>query len=356
MLPMETCIQIMELAFDPDDDSVDYKALSTYALVCWSWAKQAQKLLFRSIDMRKLVGSRRSEMFMSSVRPSSREGSTLGSYVRVLSVRLGAHWDATLGTIDTRRFALLLSRCPQLHKLALDTHRLQVIEPSWVENLRSITNEVNLQVLHFTQFDPLSFIAYQLVPLWPTIRSLVIGHNLPTPPPPKSPDLRLSEVRLHVVNIPPECLTWLLSGSETSLRLLDIINISKQLVGIVVKYSSHLRSLYISQYNKGAAEVLRHCRCLEELVIHQVVDSIRIEDIPTTIKHFSFDGPLPADEFHSVMTVIESLPELKFVTCHRDDLEPLDFSSLQRACYAREVRLGSLGSCRRRRSFNFYHE
>jgi len=333
-LPIELCITIMEHSCYTWDFTEDYETLSACSLVSPSWTDPAQKLLFRSV---RILEPEKKTKFFDAIRPTDR-GKILGSYVRKLDITLGYSRDLVQATSNCKQFALLLSWCPRLYELALLSF-IHELDDTTIRELQHIAKTVKLRALHLMLSGVQSPILYQLISVWPGIQCLTIDFEIAASPPPQLPNIQLQELKL-VRNPSLECLEWLFSIPQTSLKILDIRDVSgRQMVDVVAKYAPHLRSLRILCYNKDFANILRLCTQLEELVIIHMSCVIPLKDLPSTIEHFGFHDA--GSSIHdSVLPLIAASPKLRVVTCHQRISENPDFPTLRSACEARNVELG----------------
>jgi len=274
-LPIELCITIMEHSCYTWDFKEDYKTLSACSLVSPSWTDPAQKLLFRSVS---ILEPERKTKFFDAIRPTDR-GKILGSYVRKLDITLDDSRDVVQATSNYQhQFALLLSWCPRLYELLLLSF-IHELDDTTIRELQHIANTVKLRALNLMLSGVQSPILYQLISVWPGIQYLTINSEIAASPPPQLPTIQLQELRL-TRNPSLECLEWLFSIPQTSLKILDIRDVpGRQMVDVVAKYAPHLRSLRILCYNKDFANILRLCTQLEELVIIHMSCVIPLKDL-----------------------------------------------------------------------------
>lgn len=347
-LPIELWIKIMQ-HHENADRSTDNDTLLACSLVCSSWREPAQRRLFHSVD-RSVYGSpSKRNSFEGTIHPSTERGKILGSYVRSLQVNLDHTFGYADGTLDMRRFTLLLSRFPHLYELSLHVYGIQRFNELELAELRFIANTVHLRALRLLQFSIQSVIVYQLISVWPTIQYLTIGSAIAVPPPIPEPRIKLRELSFFRTTIKPRCLEWLLSGSETSLQILQFRDTpGPRMKKIVQKHAPYIRSLRMQRYDKDSADILHLCTRLEELILFQLPIFMDVNDLPFTIEHFSFYFRGSAIIRHPLIALINNLPNLRLITCDKDVEQYPDFAGIRSACDARHVTLKMHSS--------FYHE
>jgi len=203
-------------------------------------------------------------------------------------------------------------------------------------------NGVNLRALYLARCGRQSPILYQLISVWPGIHFLRIGGRICAPPPSQPSSIQLHELVLSCgEQLQSNTLDWLLSGSQ-SLQVLELWDEpGPRMKSLVAKHGEHLRSLRMPCFNKVAADVVDLCPKLEELalVIYHSTALTRLRDLPASIEHFAVRNMAKKSLHCPVINTINTLPNLRVVTCDQGSLQYPDFSVLQRACDTRSVDL-----------------
>jgi hypothetical protein len=338
ILPIELWIKVLQHHYEDEGRSTDYETLTSCSLVCSSWREHAQRCLFASVGRDIYRSSEMRVSFEAAIHPSTERGKVLGSYVRNLNVNLDRTFNFTDGTLDMRKFTLLLSWCPRLYELSLHVFDIPKFNEMEMAELQFIANSVKLRALRLLRFGIQSTIAYQLISVWPTIQYLTIGSEIAAPPPLPLPSIQLHELNFCRTSMRPRCLEWFLSGSETSLRILKFRDTPGQLMKrFLAKHTPYLKSLRMQRYDKDTADILRLCKRLEELVLFQLPIFIDVKDLPLTIEHFSFY--FRATTRHPLIALITTLPNLRAITCDKDVEQYPDFAAIRSACDAKHVEL-----------------
>jgi hypothetical protein len=227
-----------------------------------------------------------------------------------------------------------------LYELSLHVYDILRFNQLELAELRFIANTIQLRALRLLRFAAESVIIFQLISVWPTIQYLTIGSELTIPPPIPLPNIKLHELSFFRTSIRPRCLEWLLSGSESSLRILQFRDTpGQQMKRIVRKHTQHLRSLRMQRYDKDTADILRSCTRLEELVLFQLPIFMEVKDLPLTIEHFSFYFRGSAIIRHPLIALIDTLPNLRVITCDKDVKQYPDFDAIRTACNVKHVEL-----------------
>ena len=350
-LPIELWMNTMQHHSKDADHAIesDNNTLMACALVCSSFRVPAQTLLFQSVG-RDIYGFPwKRDSFEATIHPSTERGRILGSYVRNLQVNLDHTFNYADGTLDMRRFTLLLSWCPRLYELSLHVYDIRKFNEVELAELQFIAITVQLRALRLLRFVRQSTLIYQFISVWPTIQYLTVGSEIDVPPPLPLPRIKLRELSFFRTTIRFRCLEWLLSGSETSLCVLQFRDTpGQQMKSIVAKHAPYLRFLRMQRYDKDSADILRNCTRLKELVLFQLPIFMEVKDLPLTLEHFSFYFRGSAIVRHPLIPLIKTLPNLRVITCDKDVEQYPDFAAICRACESKHVELKMHSS--------FYHE
>lgn len=337
-LPLELWITILEHNYYNSDGSIDTPTLLSCALVHPQLTDPAQSFLFHSIPLNKLVKEKRDYLFESTVNPShsNLHGSKLGSYVRRLTVSIGQYPSSADGSIAISHFGALLNWLPKLYEISLSIHGVHQFDELWMDQLEIAAP--NIRSLNLLRFGVQSPILYQLIEVWPNIQFLTIGAEIVAPPPKDPPKVELYELMLLRSLIPFESLEWLLSNSESTLKVFELRDLpGQQMKSILAKHGPHLRSLRLLHYNKDSADLLRLCTQIEEFVIYRIPDVVHIQMLPSTIEHFSFRSTATGNKSYKaqIISLMDKLPKLRVVTCDVRAVEHPNYPALKSACDAK---------------------
>jgi hypothetical protein len=205
----------------------------------------------------------------------------------------------------------------------------------------SVMNGAHLRGLYLAKCGRQSPILYQLISLWPGIQFLRLGGRIYTPPPSQPLSIQLHELVLsYAEHLPLNMLDWLLSNSKTTLQVLEFWDEpGPQMKSLVARHGEHLHCLRLPCFNKAAAEVVGLCPKLKELalVVYHSTALTRLGDLPSSIEHFAFKNMAKRTLHRPVLNIINTLPNLRVVTCYQDSWQHADFSALQGACDIRSV-------------------
>lgn len=238
----------------------------------------------------------------------------------------------------------LISFCPRLCHLTLRS-TIAKFDPSFTTRLKDIVSVGSGQMRSLTlaKCVPHFPVIYQLVSIWPSIQRLRINCLVsPRETPPSPPMIQLRElVLVRGEQLPRRLLDWLLSGSETSLEILELHDEpGPQIKGVLSEHGQHVRSLSMPCYNRMSAEAARLCPRLEELkmVFYQKAVLAHLHDLPSTIRHFAFQSVAQKSLHHSILKAVGTLPNLQSVTCHQNP-ERHAFLALQGVCKINRITL-----------------
>lgn len=341
-LAIELWIDIIETIYYDTHDAVDYATLSSCSRVCSSWTEPSQKLLFRSIDLTQ-DDSRRYRRLMAQIKSFPTRGKNLSSYIRVLEVSVGVISSPQWG-IPQHEFAQLILFCPHLYHLTLWS-ALHKFDKDTMTALQvaAVGNGVQLRALNLAKCGRQSPILYQLISVWPGIQFLRIGGRICASPPSQPSSIKLHRLVLSFgEQLPSNMLDWLLSNSERSLHVLELWDEpGPRMRNLLSKHGGHLRVLRMPCFNKVAVEIMDLCPKLAELalVIFHSTALMRLRHLPSSIEHFAVRNMAKRSLHRPVINVINTLPNLRVVTCDQDSQQQADFSALQKACEIRSLDL-----------------
>ncbi|KIJ61141.1 hypothetical protein HYDPIDRAFT_169884 [Hydnomerulius pinastri MD-312] len=357
-LPPELIFAILESAYYSPSGSPDYTFLASCSLVCNSWSAPAQSLLFRSTTK---LRSYSIPKFHAAVMSSSVRGKPLGTAVRSLEISVGRSMNESCHPLD---FARLLQACPRLYELALSTYGLHEFDQAALAELKKTGSGIKALNLQYCGVQ--SPVLFQLLEIWPGIQFLKVGTEIAAWPwrnPAEIPVLRqpnsgggpgntldtterpgasVSLYDLVLSRIPqPAVLTWLLTSSSASLRILDLREVpgpaTRTILGL---HAKRLRSLRLLHYSFDSAAFLRQCTELEELVLFHVPTMVPLAPaLPPSIEHLSFRNPIHTyrNTLRPFLDAIEVLPKLRVLTCDRNSEQLEEFAILKARCVERGV-------------------
>ncbi|KAI0786811.1 hypothetical protein C8Q75DRAFT_245434 [Abortiporus biennis] len=348
-LPPELVEDVLEHIYYDTNGQVDRNTLSCCSLVCYSWAKPAQKLLFHHVDMRATG-------FRISVITKSIRASHLGSFVRSLQVGVTGqnHPRYSLEAnsfLTVNAFIHLLSVCPNLYELALRVQSLYQFDQATLDSLTGLaTRPSNHNGILDHAIRPAAFtliecgiqspIIYQILSIWPCIQFLRLQTEINAPPPRDAPKFKLYELSLIRVLARIETIHWLLSTSEGHLRILDFRDApGSEYKAIFSTHGRHLQSVRFFRQDLTTSSLLALCPNLRELVIMQVSSYIPLKNVPESVEHFSFRDFAWGmnDTLEPVIELIKKLPNLKVVSCDFHANVHKDMPELRRICSERDV-------------------
>ncbi|KAI0291238.1 hypothetical protein B0F90DRAFT_1778272 [Multifurca ochricompacta] len=350
-IPLELVIHILENAYHNLDGSPDLKTLGSCALVCKAWAPIAQRISFHHahVDRKKLLTPGNEERTrLSAAIGCLIKRPVLGAYVRVLEVSLGR--DRHFTTLPRRLISLpdfitLLSFCPQLYQLMLSLEHRKFEAPT----LSALSKTaLRLQALDIgTTSDPyrdLSFVLYQLMEIWPSIRFLRLRSGLSVPPPPTRPPFALYE--LHLVSpIVPTALKWLLpcpALTGSSLRVLDLgaafTHLQPEELATFAAHAPFVYSLRVTR--EPVTGFVGLFTNIQEVVLCQLLLFPRLPAFPRSVRHLglyshpvSYASDLDA-QLGAAADSLKNLPVLESVTIN---------STIAKICACRQLILGCRG-------------
>ncbi|GBE84996.1 hypothetical protein SCP_0701810 [Sparassis crispa] len=347
-LPPELIISILEWAYydagalaQPMAEHINLRTLKACSLVSPSWREPSQQLLFRSVQFGHGDFGQAIESFYYATDPSTGRGRRLGSFVRTVDMLVG-HLNVPHHTV--RGFPMVLSRCSRLYEVVIRVSGIHEFDEETMSELRCLANgrsAIHIQALSILLCGIQSPILFQLLGVWPTVRFLRIGTELNATPPARSSNLKLYELILHR-NPSPEIARWLLSNPETDLQIAEFRDVpGPKWDDLLAEHGARLRSLRLTRYSAHAQAVLRHCPNLEEAVFYQVSPFPQLVGLPSSLEHLGFRNPVwsSSPSLRSIISVIDTLPRLRIVTCDAATETHPDFALLQRKCEKRGIEL-----------------
>ncbi|OCH91228.1 hypothetical protein OBBRIDRAFT_729172 [Obba rivulosa] len=339
-LPEDLTAILLEQVYYAANFRPDVATLKSCALVSSSWSAQSQKLLFRSIRFHNNPhDNRKLQHFLGAIDPLSERGRYLGSCVRTIDIHVSERGTVHCSVLD---FRFILENCPRLYEviLSIDMHQF---DDTTMDALRTISADSGRGAIRALTLrcGVQSPILYQLLQLWPTVQFLRIATELAAPPP--SQPLTAQFYELVLFRVPTQApFTWLLSNSLQSLEIVDFRELPEKCMDhLLESLGPRLRSLRLLRYNSRAAAVVKFFTKLEELVLFQLSSFLGLENLPQTLEHLSFRNfPWSSSpSLQSVISAIDTLPQLRIVSCDSSTKDHPDFPLLSLKCSERNIKL-----------------
>ncbi|KIK62148.1 hypothetical protein GYMLUDRAFT_242839 [Collybiopsis luxurians FD-317 M1] len=225
IIPPEIILTIMDAAYDESEPN-NKAVFRNFALVCKAWSLPAQKLLFRHL----ILNSESDYLAFHSAVSRTR---LLGDAVRSIRASLDPNQPCGLAQRD---FATVVTLCPNLDRLDLSLYGSvssgeSAFDDSVIELLKS---GPQISSLRFTNWSDNRHALTQLLGVWTTLKSLVIGGTPPElllpssrSPSPSPPSLEpfpcsLEKLGLNFQSSPSiDFFRWLLHHSSETLHTLE---------------------------------------------------------------------------------------------------------------------------------------
>lgn len=229
---------ILESAYDEEAIESNKAILRYFALVCRDWALPAQKLLFRHVALNSW--SDYLAFTSATVNRSTERGRVLGDAVRSMRVSLDPSQPFGLSQLA---FAHAVTLCPNLEDLDIglygcvsagndivgspDTLRMRRPAPSFDDDaLALLKSGPSITTLRFNNWSENRQSITQLLGVWTTLKSLVIGGTAPELPSPLLSEpfpCALEKLRINFQTSPSvDFLRWLLLNSSDTLCTLEL--------------------------------------------------------------------------------------------------------------------------------------
>ncbi|TFK42055.1 hypothetical protein BDQ12DRAFT_599111 [Crucibulum laeve] len=355
-LPLEVVLSIIEAAYFTDDLEVNEDLLRSCSLVCRSWSMVSQKLLFSQVTLRT---QRAFELFSTAVDRSTERGCALGDSVIRLRVVLDHNQPFTL---HQHSFALAVMMCPNLYELNLALYgcaapgedivgvpaisRMRRPAPSFDDHTLALLKAgPTITALQFSNWSENDQSIFQLLDVWPSLKSLIISGTPPQLPSPSSAPFscELDELRMNFQTPPSvDFMKWLLHNS-TSLRVLEFERepSAHLLEYLVDTHGASLHSLSIPAVTADACLALHKCKQLREVAIQSCTTSPAVyKKLPEVLEHVAV-GVDSDTQLIPLIYLVKSKNALKAVTVHLRDgaTAHKELAVLKVACAYRGVEL-----------------
>ncbi|KAJ6613279.1 hypothetical protein B0H10DRAFT_1881385 [Mycena sp. CBHHK59/15] len=315
-LPEELVTAILANVYykNPPFSDPDYSTLAACSLVNSLWTSPAQTLLFRRIQLGVAHAFSRS---LANIHNPA-----LLSHVRVLSVALSDKPLLRIGggesTCPVSTLVSILERCPKLYELSISSRGLFWLGLQSRSDIMAViqTNSLSIRSLRILECSVQSPILYELLALFPAIQFLTLGVEIAASPPSWTPMHNFYELSLHRTPS-SEILSWLLSASEISLRILELRDLpSVHTQADLARHCPHIQSLRLMRYNAHTAAILRQCTNLSELVLLNVPTLISLPDLPPSLEHFAFviQTHSASVDLRPVINAVSALPHLRILS------------------------------------------
>ncbi|KAJ7459862.1 mitochondrial 39-S ribosomal protein L47 (MRP-L47)-domain-containing protein [Mycena latifolia] len=339
-LPEELiCVILANLYYrNPPFSTPDYSTLSACCLVNSLWTIPAQTLLFRRITVNVAHSFGR---FVA--RPIGNQA--LLSHVRMLAIALSDNPPpplsqssdpnderSTLCPVST--LVTILKSCPKLYELSISARSLFSLGSESTSALADVvrTTSLSIRSLRMVECSVQSPILYEFLALFPGVQFLTLGVEIAASPPSWAPVIRLYELTLHRT-LSSEVLIWLVSASETTLRILEL----RDLPGVHTRVGPR-DSLRLMRYNAYTAAILRQCTNLLELVLLNVPGFVSLPELPPTLEHIAvlIQTYTASVDLQPVIAAVDSLPRLRILTFIGDS-QLQQIPRLKEACQSKDV-------------------
>ncbi|KAF9805428.1 hypothetical protein IEO21_09062 [Rhodonia placenta] len=368
-VPLELVMNVLDSAYYDDEPESNVQLFTNCALVCKDWSAIAQKLLFRRVTLRSQTDY---IAFQQAVDRSTARGRMLGDAVRSMRVTLDHNQPYYL---SQRSFARAVTLCPNMQDLRLamygqgspghdvvgapDVNRMKRAAPSFDERtLALLRTGPSIASLQFSNWSDNSSTLFQLLDVWPALKSLAIS-GVPPQLPNESPQpfpCALDSLRMNF-QTPPciDFMRWLLHNSTDSLRTLELERepAPDMLRYLLANHAGALQSLAMPTCggHEGTAAI-RQCRALRELRIESPwTPPTLCKALPEAMEHIAF-GVDMATPLPPILQMIKRSETLKAVTVHiwhGGESHP-QLNALKIACARQGVELMSTTDVREFRS------
>ncbi|KAK7040191.1 hypothetical protein VNI00_009997 [Paramarasmius palmivorus] len=356
-MPLEIVMNIMDVACDGADLEERSTFLKSCSLVCREWSMPAQKQLFRHVTLNTQTACL---AFKDAVDPATERGRVLGG--AVFSMRASIDHNQPFG-LSQKTFAHAVILCPNLHELSIalygcgapgsdivgspDVLRMRRSAPSFdEETLALLRSGPRISSLCFRNWSENSQSLFQLLGVWPSLKSLVISGTAPELPDPASEPFpcALSSLRTNFQTSPSvDFFKWLLHNSSDSLRILEF---ERELSPIVLEYliDTHretLESIVLPTCSREASRALRRCEKLKRYSVEDALSSTGVyKNLPEELERVAF-GLNKDTQLQSILDIIKTRQSLTAVTVHMWNGGELhrQLASLKTTCALRGIDL-----------------
>jgi hypothetical protein len=157
---------LMEIIYHVDINP-PWAALAMLSLVCRTWARHAQALLYASV---RIHTPHQLHSFLAATDPATPRGRDLGSVVRILGVTV--YPVAYVTRVVSTRLPELLARCSRLYELRVVLEEMEQWAPETLEELRRSSPPI--LALRLRDGMERGDAARKLLHVWPSLRHLAI--------------------------------------------------------------------------------------------------------------------------------------------------------------------------------------
>ncbi|KAE9401003.1 hypothetical protein BT96DRAFT_919134 [Gymnopus androsaceus JB14] len=359
-IPPEIILLILESAYDDEDvESNNNKGmLRSFALVCRDWALPAQKLLFRHASLNSLADYL---AFSSATNRSTERGRVLGDAVRSMRASLDPNQPSSLSQLS---FAHAVTLCPNLHALDIslygcvspgndivgspDTLRMRRPAPSFDEAaLALLKSGPRISTLRFSNWSENRQSITQLLSVWTTLTTLVIGGTAPELPSPVSEPFpcALQELGINFQTCPSvDFFRWLLHNSMDTLCALEVEREPSSpdvLLYLIDTHCATLQSLSLPTCTRATARVIEKCTRLHGFSVEDGGSfPLALKKLSSRVGHVGF-GLNKEMSMQSVLEAVKANESLQAVTVNlwNDGKLHRQLPSLKMACALRGIDL-----------------
>ncbi|KAJ3489771.1 hypothetical protein NLI96_g1906 [Meripilus lineatus] len=332
-IPIEVVLSILEEAYYTQQAEPDYALLMSCALVSRDWSLLAQKLLFRNVIIRSQSDF---TAFQHATNRTMPRGRVLGDAVQRLRLVLDPNHPSSLSQSS---FARAVTLCPNLSELSIslfgkgapgqdvvgspDIERMRRAAPAFDEStLSMLKSGPSVTSLEFTNWSDNATALAQLLSVWPSLKSLTLIGNPPSPPSltPEPLSCSLEALRMNFQTSPSiDFLKWLLRNSSTSLRTLEFDRepSPEVLDHVLGEHGSSLHTLSLPTCSSRKGNIaFTRCSNLHELRIERIRDALgAFKAMPITLEHVAV-GVSPDSSLQPLLQLIKKSGDLRAVTMH----------------------------------------
>lgn len=244
------------------------------------------------------------------------------------------------GVCKVSELVSILEHCPQLYELCINARGLFSLGTESTASLAAVQHSI--RALRLMECSVQSPILYQLFAIFPEVQFLTLGVEIVASPPAWALTAQLYELTLHRTPS-SEILTWLLSSSHSSLRILELRDLpSARTPSNLAAYCPHIQSLRLMRYNAHTAAILQQCTNLTELVLLNVPTIVSLPALPPSLEHFTLliQTYTIRVNLQPIIAAVNGLPQLRTLSLLGSP--PKDqILDLQAACDAKGVVMSS---------------
>ncbi|KDQ62859.1 hypothetical protein JAAARDRAFT_28835 [Jaapia argillacea MUCL 33604] len=326
-LPLEIIIDILESAYYDEFLEPNDQLLRSCALVCRDWSGPAQDLLFRRVSLRSQPAFL---SFQKATDPLTERGRFLASLVVRMRVTLDSNQPKRL---TTPSFAQALTLCPNLYELSISLYGCEnTPQPNAIDATRSrrtisrfdeatiatLRSAPTISALRYTSSSPNNAHIFQLLDIWPRVRSLDVGGVPPQIPILHHSSRYVEELRINYQTKPSaDFLRWLLPPSTRTLRVLELERepSNDMLDYLLTEHGPRLESLSLpSCTTSQRALVITRCENLREFRTETACGNPTVyKKLPLDIQHVAL-GVDKETSLESVLKLVKTSDELEALT------------------------------------------